>query len=93
MHCWEIEIRLLAALVFDEGKQRHLGDWEGRKPNTSKVTHSVTINLSFTISPAMTHKPVALNHHQLTEANAVDKYVQKERQQKATHTLFANERT
>lgn len=60
----------MAALVFDEGKQRHLGDWEGREPNTSNVTHTVTINMSFAISTAMTNKPVALNRQQLTEAYA-----------------------
>lgn len=77
-------------LIFDEGKQRHFGDWEGREPNTSKVTHTATINLSFAISPAVTYKPVALNHNQLSEANADDRYVQKERQQKATYTPLSN---
>lgn len=51
LHCWEIEIRLLAALVFDEGKQRHLGYCEGREPNTSTVTHTLTMKLPFAISP------------------------------------------
>lgn len=63
------------------GKRRHLGDCEGREPNTSNVTQTATINLPFAISPATTHKPVALNHHQLTEANADDRY---------DHTLLAN---
>lgn len=90
LHCLETEIRLLAALVFDEGKQRHLGDWRGREPNASNVTHTVTINLSFANPHAMTYKPVSLNNYQLTEANADDKYAQKERQQKVTHTLLAN---
>lgn len=80
----------MAVLIFDEGKQRHFGDWEGREPNTSKVTHTATINLSFAISPAVTYKPVALNHNQLSEANADDRYVQKERQQKATYTPLSN---
>lgn len=87
MHCWEIEIRLLAVLVFDEGKQRHFCDWERREPNTSNVTHTATINLSFVISLATTYKPVALNPHQLTDTN-VDKYAQKERQQKPLSHYF-----
>lgn len=60
LQCWEIEIRLLAALVFDEGKQRHLGDWEIREPNTSNATRTVTINLSLASFPAMTYKPEAI---------------------------------
>lgn len=81
-HCWETEIRLLAAWRFEEGKQRHAGDWERWELNTSNVTHTASINLSSTISAALPYKPVALNHHAQTEAKADDKCVQKEGLQK-----------
>ena len=86
MHCWETEIRLLAAGVFEEGKQRHLGDWKGREANTSNVTHTATINLFSAIYPAVTHKPVALNHRQLTEANSDDKYACAKREATKGHS-------
>lgn len=57
-------------LVLDEGKQRHLCDWERREPKTSSVTHTATITLSFVISLVTTYKPMALNHHHMTETNA-----------------------
>lgn len=60
----------------------------GREPNTFNVTHTATIKLSCAIFTAMANKPVALNHHQLTEANADDRYAQEEKHQKATDTLL-----
>lgn len=62
------------------GKRRHLGDCEGREPNTSNDTQTAIINLPFAIYPATTYKP-ALNHHQLTEAKVDDRY---------DYTLLAN---